>query len=140
MTAWLRVGPGELADRLTILELKRDRIADPAKVARAREQLAAVAEALRAEPALERGSVRERVAARTEELRAVNASLWDIEARLRACERAGRFDAEFVDLARSVYRMNDRRAEAKASIDALCGSVLAEVKDYGGGEAPSNAA
>ncbi|HSU39206.1 MAG TPA: hypothetical protein VLJ38_06555, partial [Polyangiaceae bacterium] len=124
MGAWIKVGPGELVDRLTILELKRDRINDPLKVARAREQLGAVTDALRAEPGLADRRVRELVTMHAEELRSVNASLWDIEARLRACEDAGRFDVEFVELARSVYRLNDRRAAAKARIDALCGSSI----------------
>ena len=64
------------------------------------------------------------------ELQTVNARLWEIEDKLRECERDCRFDAEFIELARDVYRNNDRRAALKREINALTGSELVEEKSY----------
>ena len=66
----------------------------------------------------------------TAALRAVNESLWRVEDEIRACERAGTFGPEFVELARSVYRENDRRAELKREINMLLGSAIVEEKSY----------
>ena len=63
-------------------------------------------------------------------LKAVNESLWDIEDRIRDCERAGDFGAAFIALARSVYRTNDERAGLKRRINELLGSELFEEKSY----------
>ena len=64
------------------------------------------------------------------ELRAVNEALWRIEDDIRLCERAGDFGPRFVELARSVYRTNDRRSELKRRINELLGSGLVEEKSY----------
>jgi hypothetical protein len=63
-------------------------------------------------------------------LKAVNQDLWDVEDAIRACEAAGDFGARFIELARSVYRLNDRRAELKRAINVMCGSVHVEEKSY----------
>ena len=76
------------------------------------------------------GAVLEDLAATTAELIAVNGELWDIEDRIRDCERAGDFGPGFVALARAVYRTNDRRAALKARLNQLCGSQLVEEKSY----------
>jgi len=65
-----------------------------------------------------------------EALRAANEALWDIEDRIRGCEAAGDFGAEFVALARAVYRTNDRRAALKREISLALGSRLIEEKSY----------
>jgi hypothetical protein len=64
------------------------------------------------------------------ELAGVNLALWEVEQALRSLERKGRFDAEFLDFARSVYRLNDRRAALKRRISALMGSRFVEEKAY----------
>ena len=66
----------------------------------------------------------------TAELRAVNAALWDVEDALRACERARDFGPRFVELARSVYRHNDRRAARKGQINRLLQAPYSEQKAY----------
>ena len=66
------------------------------------------------------------------ELRSVNERLWDIEDRIRDKERAKSFDDEFVELARSVYKTNDRRADLKRQINELLGSQIREEKSYQG--------
>ena len=66
----------------------------------------------------------------TNELKAVNESLWEIEDKIRQCDRNGDFSARFVELARAVYRTNDRRAEVKRAINLYLGSRLVEEKSY----------
>lgn len=119
------VSYGELIDKITILEIKAERIGDPAKQANIRRELGALDRvregALAATPEL---------AALRDELAAVNRRLWEVEDALRGCEREGRFDAHFVELARSVYRENDRRATLKRALNKLTGSDIVEEKSY----------
>jgi len=115
---------GEVCDRLAILDLKCARIRDPdarARAERIRDRLRAAWRAAGLPEVPEAA-----------ELAQVNAELWDVEDALRAHEAEGRFDAAFVAHARSVYRLNDRRAALKAAIDRRLGSDLAEPKSYGG--------
>lgn len=116
---------GELVDKITILEIKSERLRDErarANVARELALLAAVVDPeLAASPDL---------AAKKAALRSVNETLWGIEDELRLTEAAGRFDDRFVALARSVYRQNDQRAAIKRQINDLLGSELVEEKSY----------
>ncbi|SFP35452.1 DUF6165 family protein [Sphingomonas rubra] len=123
-TPTIPVSWGELLDKLTILQLKRDRIAATdarANVAREHDLLHRIGAPVLAD---------ERVAALFDELAAVNAALWDIEDAIRAEDAAGRFGQAFIDLARSVYRTNDQRAAIKRRIDVMLGSTLVEEKSY----------
>ena len=121
----VEISPGELIDRITILEIKADRIADPAKRAHVRHELAVLRAArdrvIPASAALDRLAV---------DLKAVNSRLWEVEDALRDCERDRRFDDRFVTLARAVYRTNDRRAALKAQINTLLGATIVEEKSY----------
>lgn len=119
------VSVGELFDKISILELKEAAIADPDKRANVRRELAAL-DAVR----LGEVSASAELAALYGELRAVNRRLWDIEDAVRAHERAGNFDAAFIELARCVYRENDRRAALKRQINELTGSEIVEEKSY----------
>src|SRR5262245_52845625 len=114
MTLLAPVSWGELIDKITILEIKAARIADPAKHANVARELAALIQVRD-----ENGPLAADIAPLTAELRTINERLWEVEDALRACEAAGRFDARFVDLARQVYRHNDRRAALKRRINAL---------------------
>ena len=70
------------------------------------------------------------------QLKSVNETLWEIEDRIRECEAARRFDADFIELARAVYRTNDHRAAIKRLLNLTLGSPLLEEKsysDHGGG-------
>ena len=119
------ISPGELIDKLAILEIKVERIADPqsrANVVRELDALTRVRDrAVRATPALSRLAG---------DLKTVNAELWQIEDDLRDCERRGDFGPGFIALARAVYRTNDRRAALKREINLLLGSALVEEKSY----------
>jgi hypothetical protein len=121
----IEVAPGELIDRLTILEIKRERIQDPAKRANVELEFACLRAACEA-------GVRSSAAlfALRAELRAVNARLWEIEDEIRDCEQRQDFGAPFIALARAVYQTNDRRARLKREINLLLGSRLLEEKSY----------
>ena len=116
---------GELIDKITILRIKAERIADPAKLDNVRRELALL-EALQREEGLA-GAALEALA---DDLAAVNARLWDVEEALRICERDGDFGPRFVALARSVYATNDQRAALKRAVNSLFGSALVEEKSY----------
>jgi hypothetical protein len=119
------ISAGELIDKLTILELKLDHIADAdkrANVERERESLAATLARELAEAEALRGL--------RGELKSVNARLWSVEDELRRLEREGRFDDEFVTLARAVYQTNDRRARLKREINEITRSEIVEEKSY----------
>jgi hypothetical protein len=123
----VEVSPGELLDKITILQIKRARLVDPTKREHVLIELgslqAARARALR-EP--------EALAPLVTELQRVNERLWDVEDELRRCEARQEFGPAFVELARSVYRLNDERARLKRRLNELCGSMLIEEKSYAG--------
>ncbi|SMF43501.1 Tetratricopeptide (TPR) repeat [Azospirillum oryzae] len=116
---------GELLDKITILDIKAERIADADKLANVRrEREALVAVAAQADTA------RPEVATLIDDLRAVNTTLWEVEDEIRDCERAKDFGPRFVELARQVYHTNDRRAALKRDLNQLLGSELVEEKSY----------
>jgi hypothetical protein len=119
------VSPGELLDKISILEIKSERIGDPDKRHNVERELDLLTGLWHA-TALETADV----TARRTELKQINESLWDIEDAIRDCERNGDFGDRFVELARAVYRTNDRRAEVKREINHLLGSNIIEEKSY----------
>ncbi|QEU06905.1 DUF6165 family protein [Paracoccus yeei] len=116
---------GELLDKITILEIKADRIEDAAARANVARELALLREI--AAPVLPQPGL----AALIEALRSINCALWEIEDAIRARDAAARFDAEFIRLARAVYLTNDERAALKRKINVLLRSVMVEEKSYG---------
>jgi len=125
MLLTVQTAPGEFLDRLTILEIKAERIADPAKLANVRRELELMRATWDASPLAARG-----IPPQVAGLKQVNQALWDIEDRIRALEAERRFDAEFVELARSVYRTNDRRSAIKRELNLALGSELVDEKSY----------
>ena len=119
------ISVGELVDKLTILEIKLKHIAEPPKRDNVSAEYASLSRTLNAEIELDEEARRLR-----DELKAVNESLWRVEDDLRACEREARFDDLFVQFARSVYRLNDRRAELKRRLNLLTRSAIVEEKSY----------
>jgi hypothetical protein len=114
---------GELIDKLTILEIKTERLPQAGARANAAHELALLAAI--AAPVMEG-----ECASLAAELKALNLALWEIEDRTRAHERDKDFGAGFVELARSVYRTNDARGALKRRINLLLGSELVEEKGY----------
>jgi len=119
------VSPGELLDKITILRIKSERIADAGKRANVVHELDLLSET--ADDTLPPSGSLDRL---VEELQSVNEALWDIEDAIRDCERAADFGPRFVELARSVYVTNDRRAALKRQINELLGSAIVEEKSY----------
>jgi len=126
MTVMIEVSHGEFVDRMTILEIKAARIQEPAKLTNIRRELAALAQVWARVSATHQAELQ---AARAE-LKTINERLWDIEDAIRLHERMKNFDTTFIELARSVYITNDRRAGLKKRIDALLGSRFSEEKSY----------
>ncbi len=116
---------GELLDKIAILQIKSERMTDPAKLANVRNELSALEKTWMAHPAASADIVRLRA-----ELKAVNERLWEIEDDIRVQEKAQAFDAGFIKLARSVYFENDERARIKREINAALGSAYVEEKSY----------
>jgi uncharacterized protein YukE len=119
------VSPGEVLDKITILEIKSERIDDAGKLANVRREL----ELLQASW---RKSVNEDETVRRihDELKTINEALWEIEDDIRDKERAREFDQVFIELARSVYVTNDKRANAKKELNLYLGSEIVEEKSY----------
>jgi hypothetical protein len=119
------ISVGELIDKITILRIKRERIHAAPALANVAHELGQLLE-IRARASLEAPDLAEF----EEELFQVNGRLWDVEDELRALEQAGDFRDRFIELARSVYRLNDRRSNLKRRINAVTGSVIVEEKSY----------
>jgi hypothetical protein len=118
---------GELIDKITILEIKQQRIHDPVKQHNIGRELAALMDVVQQH---QLGYPAGDLAELGRELSAVNQQLWTIEDDIRECERQGDFGPRFVELARAVYRRNDERAAIKRRINEQCSSELVEEKSY----------
>jgi hypothetical protein len=116
---------GELLDKIAILQIKSERMSDPAKLANVRNELSALEQTWMAHPAAGKD-----IAGLRARLKAVNERLWVIEDDIRLKEKAQAFDAEFIKLARSVYFENDERARIKKEINLALGSAYVEEKSY----------
>jgi hypothetical protein len=116
---------GELLDKIAILQIKSERMGDPAKLANVRKELEALTTTWMAHPAAQDHLAELRAA-----LKAVNERLWDIEDEIRDCERREDFGTEFVRLARAVYHENDERARIKKDINHALGSSYVDEKSY----------
>jgi len=118
-TSW-----GELIDKITILEIKVERLTSEQAKANAAKELGLLREI--AGPVLA-GSETQALVAR---LKALNETLWEIEDRIRDHERSGNFDTAFIELARAVYHRNDERGAVKRELNLALGSGLIEEKSY----------
>lgn len=119
------VSPGEVLDKITILEIKSERISDADKLVNVKRELELL-QASWKQFVEEDDTVREIHA----KLKSINEDLWEIEDDIRDKERAKEFDQVFIDLARSVYVTNDRRADAKKELNLYLGSEMVEEKSY----------
>ena len=124
-TVSIEIAPGELIDKITILEIKTENISDAEKLRNVRVELGTLVKSR--DVAIESSFEMDRL---TAALKAVNQELWVIEDDIRDCERAGDFSETFIGLARAVYKTNDRRAALKREINVLLGSRLVEEKSY----------
>jgi uncharacterized protein YukE len=119
------ISPGELLDKITILQIKAGRIADPVKVANVKTELDMLIRVWDA--AVEADA---EISALSTELKSINEALWEIEDDIRDEERNKRFGARFIELARAVYVTNDERANAKKKVNLHLNSTIVEEKSY----------
>lgn len=125
MSINIELSVGELLDKITILQIKAERISEQAKLENINKELQ-VLTAIWDASVYSQSDLKEDLQA----LKKVNEALWDIEDKIRDKERDQSFDREFIDLARSVYFTNDERAEIKKVINTKTGSELVEEKSY----------
>ena len=117
------VAPGELIDKVTILQIKSERINDEGKLENIKKELSLLTNiCLKHEISLDNNLVLE--------LKKINETLWEIEDDIRDKERKKSFDDEFIKLARAVYVTNDKRCVVKNEISKLIGSEFLEEKSY----------
>lgn len=116
------VSHGEFVDKITILEIKLNKISDSEKLKKVRKEYNYLIKFL--------PKILDKTHYLYQELYDINLKLWDIEDKLRDLELYQKFDDEFIQLARSVYYTNDERARIKLKINQLTNSVLEEVKSY----------
>lgn len=119
------VSPGELIDKITILEIKAANISDATKLANVKIELQLLQETWQAS-----AYASTNIDAEWQQLRDVNKQLWDIEDDIRDKERQKQFDQQFIELARAVYIRNDERAAVKKTINTKLGSKIVEEKSY----------
>ncbi|MCW8899924.1 MAG: DUF6165 family protein [Gammaproteobacteria bacterium] len=125
MTIKVELAYGELLDKITILQIKSERIADENKLSNVNKELSLLNDLW----ALDKKSSVD-ISEEFSALKVINEKIWDIEDGIREKERVKEFDQEFVELARSVYFSNDKRAEIKRTINLKLGSDLIEEKSY----------
>ena len=119
------ISAGELIDKITILRIKRDKIREDASQRHIGRELDALVQ-IRRQYELDNAPV----AALEEQLFEINLRLWQVEDDLRESERSNNFGVNFVEMARLVYKLNDRRAALKKEINAISGSAIIEQKFY----------
>jgi hypothetical protein len=119
------ISVGELIDKITILRIKRERIHAASALTNIDRELDRLRE-IRAGSSLDVADL----AALEDELFRVNGRLWDVEDEVRSLEQSGDFGERFIELARSVYRLNDQRSVLKRRINEVTGSAIVEEKSY----------
>jgi|TARA_B110000438_G_scaffold282952_1_gene310473 hypothetical protein len=119
------ISAGELVDKITILEIKKIKITNEKKLIEINKELISLKVTFNKfipDDTIIKNYI--------EDLKKVNSQLWDIEDGKRNAEKKQSFDEEFINLARSVYKINDERAEIKLKINQALGSNIKEVKSY----------
>ena len=119
------ISAGELIDKITILEIKKEKISNKEKLTEVEKELASLNKTLK-------NSINDenKILGFKRDLKDINLKLWDIEDGKRSAEKNNRFDDKFIQLARNVYKFNDERAKIKLEINNALGSNIKEVKSY----------
>ena len=119
------ISAGELIDKITILEIKKEKISNKEKLVEVNKELVSLNETLKK-------SINDesKILSFKNDLKNINLKLWDIEDGKRLAEKNSQFDKKFIELARSVYKFNDERAKIKLAINNALGSNIKEVKSY----------
>tara|TARA_X000001036_G_scaffold263858_1_gene245259 strand:+ start:666 stop:1061 length:396 start_codon:yes stop_codon:yes gene_type:complete len=119
------ISAGELIDKITILEIKKDKISDKNKLIDVEKELSSLNQTMKKFIPND-----EKIIAHKNDLIEINSKLWDLENSKRAAEKNGKFGEHFISDARNVYKLNDRRAASKLAINNILGSNIKEVKSH----------
>ena len=119
------ISAGELIDKITILEIKKEKISNKEKLIEVDKELVSLNKTLKK-------SINDesKILSFKNDLKNINLKLWDIEDEKRSAEKNNQFDEKFIQLARNVYKFNDERAKIKLEINNVLGSNIKEVKSY----------
>ena len=119
------ISAGELFDKITILEIKKEKISNKEKLVDVEKELNSLNDTV-GKFIPDQSNILEHI----NDLKEINLKLWDIEDGKRAAEKEKKFDNKFIELARNVYKLNDERAKIKLAINTSLGSNIKEVKSY----------
>ena len=122
---YIEASIGELIDKITILEIKRKKIQDKNSLEIVNKEYSSLTDTMEKNLV-----INDKIKNLCEELREINLKLWEIEDSKRLAEKNKKFDENFIELARNVYRFNDKRAKIKSQINQLSGSSIREIKQY----------
>ena len=122
---YIEASVGELIDKITILEIKREKISDKNSLEIINKEYSSLKESMK-----KNVKINDKIKKLWGELKALNLKLWEIEDRKRLAEKNKKFDENFIELARNVYKCNDTRSKIKSKINQLSGSNIREVKQY----------
>ena len=120
------ISAGELLDKITILEIKKEKISNKEKLVEVNKELISLNETLKKSI----NNDESKILSFKNDLKNINLKLWDIEDGKRSAEKNNKFDEKFIQLARNVYKFNDERAKIKLAINTSLGSNIKEVKSY----------
>ena len=120
------ISAGELIDKITILEIKKEKISNKEKLVEVNKELVSLNETLKKSI----NNDESKILSFKSDLKNINLKLWNIEDGKRSAEKNNKFDEKFIELARSVYKFNDERAKIKLAINNALGSNIKEVKSY----------
>ena len=120
------ISAGELIDKITILEIKKEKISNKEKLVEVNKELASLNETLKKSI----NNDESKILSFKSDLKNINLKLWNIEDGKRSAEKNNKFDEKFIELARNVYKFNDERAKIKLAINNALGSNIKEVKSY----------
>ena len=119
------ISVGELFDKITILEIKKEKIYNKEKLVDVEKELNSLNDTV-GKSIPDQSNISKHI----DDLKEINLKLWDIEDGKRAAEKEKKFDDKFIELARNVYKLNDERAKIKLAINMALGSNIKEVKSY----------
>ena len=121
----VEVSVGELLDKISILEIKQEKIKDPEKLKYINYEHSILEEQLK-----KNVDINDQLKKLFQSLKDINAKLWSIEDKKRLCEKEKKFDDEFIKLSRNIHFLNDDRSKVKLEINNLTGSSVKEIKEY----------
>ena len=121
----VEVSVGELFDKISILEIKKEKIKDPEKLKFISDEHSILTKQLN-----QKVELNEKLRKLFDKLKNINSKLWIIEDDKRMCEKEKKFNDKFISLSRDIHFLNDERANIKLEINNLSGSKIKEIKEY----------